>query len=212
MYYKMTGCTVTLIKNIGILEDWSNVTREDFHEYRANKMYLSARAGLPIPNPITAGAIASLPFVRPRDPLGEYRRGVRRDPNAIVSLKTSSGTPGKEVLLPKLELKICQTFWIQLLSLQHLKLLNSLWRSKRFVYAIFDKILLTDKGKSLVRQYASTFDAQKVFRDLTVYSNTSTMAARVALDLLTYITSSTLGDGTWKGTAQGFILNWQDKV
>jgi hypothetical protein len=38
------------------------------------------------------------------------------------------------------------------------------------------------------------------------------MAARVALDLLTYIPSSKFGDGTWKGTAQGFILNWQDKV
>jgi hypothetical protein len=38
------------------------------------------------------------------------------------------------------------------------------------------------------------------------------MAARVALDLLTFITSSKFGDGTWKGTAQGFILNWQDKV
>jgi hypothetical protein len=40
-----------------------------------------------IPNPTTTGAIASLPFVGPRDPLGEYRRGVRRDPNAFVSLK-----------------------------------------------------------------------------------------------------------------------------
>jgi hypothetical protein len=83
---------------------------------------------------------------------------------------------------------------------------------QRFVYAIFDKILLTDKGKSLVRQYASTFDAQKVFPDLTLYSNTLTMAARVASDLLTYITCSEFGDGTWTGTAQGFILNWQDKV
>jgi regulatory protein YycH of two-component signal transduction system YycFG len=81
---------------------------------------------------------------------------------------------------------------------------------QKFVYAIFDKILLTDNGKLLVRQYASTFDAQKVFRDLTVYSNTSTMAARVALDLLTL--STKFGDGTLKGTAQGFILNWQDKV
>jgi hypothetical protein len=83
---------------------------------------------------------------------------------------------------------------------------------QKFVYAIFDKILLTDKAKLLVRQYVGPFDAQKVFCDLTVYSNTSTMAARVAPDLLTYISSSKFGDGTWKGTAQGFILNWQDKV
>jgi hypothetical protein len=83
---------------------------------------------------------------------------------------------------------------------------------QKFFYALFDKVLLTDKGKSLVRQYASTFDAQKVFRDLTVYANTSTMAAPEAADLLTYIMSSKFGNGTWKGKAHGFILNWQDKV
>jgi hypothetical protein len=83
---------------------------------------------------------------------------------------------------------------------------------QKFFYALFNTVLLTDKGKSLVRQYASTFDAQKIFRDLTVYANTSTMAAQEAADLLTYITSSTFGDGTWKGKARGFILNWQDKV
>jgi hypothetical protein len=49
---------------------------------------------------------------------------------SFLSRKKSNVTPGKEVLLPKLELKICRTFLIQLLSLQHLKLLNSLWRSR----------------------------------------------------------------------------------
>jgi hypothetical protein len=83
---------------------------------------------------------------------------------------------------------------------------------EEFFYALFNKVLLTDKGKSLVRLYASTFDAQKVFCDLTVYANISTMAAQEAADLPTCITSSKFGDGTWKGKAHGFILNWQDKV
>jgi hypothetical protein len=38
------------------------------------------------------------------------------------------------------------------------------------------------------------------------------MAAKEAADLLTYIASSKFGDGTWKGKAHDFILNWQDKV
>jgi hypothetical protein len=70
---------------------------------------------------------------------------------------------------------------------------------QKIFYALFDKVLITDKGKLLVRQYASTFDAQKVFCDLTVYANTSTMAAQEAADLLTYNTSSKFGDGMWKG-------------
>jgi hypothetical protein len=187
-----------------ILEDWSNVTREDVNEYRASKMYLSARAGLPNPNPTTAGAMALLPFVIPRDPLGEYRRGARRDPNAFVSLKEDKQWDSWE-----------QSTVAQAQAQDLLDVLDSTFvpatpeatelivEKQKFVYAIFDKILLTNKGKSLVRQYAGTFDAQKVFCDLTVYSNTLIMAARVASDLLTYITSSKFGDGTWKGTAQG---------
>jgi hypothetical protein len=59
----------------------------------------------------------------------------------------------------------------------------------------------------LFRQYASTLDAQKVFRDLTVYANTSTMAAQEAADLLTYITSSKFGDGTWKDKVRQYESN-----
>jgi hypothetical protein len=36
--------------------------------------------------------------------------------------------------------------------------------------------------------------------------------AQEAADLLTYITSSKFGDGTWKGKSHGFILHWQDKA
>jgi hypothetical protein len=83
---------------------------------------------------------------------------------------------------------------------------------QKFVFAVFDKILLTDKGKSLVRHYAKTSDAQKVFCDLSLYASSPTMANMEAEDLLKYITSIRFGDGMWKGTAHGFILNWQDKV
>ena len=40
----------------------------------------------------------------------------------------------------------------------------------------------------------------------------STKAALQASSLLSYITSVTLGDGSWKGTTHAFILHWQDQV
>jgi hypothetical protein len=33
-----------------------------------------------------------------------------------------------------------------------------------------------------------------------------------ASSLLSYITTTALGDGKWKGTIHGFILHWQDQV
>jgi hypothetical protein len=139
----------------GILEDWSKVTREYFTEHRASTMYLSARAGLPNPNPTTAGAIALLPFVRPSNPLGEYRRGVRRDPNAFVSLKEDKQWDSWE------RSTVAQAQAQDLLDVLDSNFVPAtpeatelFVEKQKFVYAIFDKILLTDKGKLLVRQYA----------------------------------------------------------
>ena len=80
------------------------------------------------------------------------------------------------------------------------------------MYAVFEKVLLTDKGKALVRQHSAHFDAQGVYRDICAYAKSSTWAAIEASNLLTYITSTRFGDGTWKGTAHGYILHWQDQI
>jgi hypothetical protein len=87
------------------------------------------------------------------------------------------------------------------------------WEKQKFMYAVFEKNLLTDKGKALVRHYGPTFDAQKVYQELSTYAKSSTQASMDASTLLTYITSAKLGpDGLWKGKAHGFILHWQDKI
>ena len=78
------------------------------------------------------------------------------------------------------------------------------------MYAVFEKTLMTDKGKSLVRTYQSTFDAQKIYQDLQAYALLSTKATLDASDLLSYIASTTIDK--WKGTVQKFILHWQDQV
>ena len=71
---------------------------------------------------------------------------------------------------------------------------------QKFMYAVFEKTLLTDKGKALVRAYQQTFDAQSIYKELTAYAMHSTKAALQASSLLSYITIMTLGDGNWKGT------------
>ena len=81
---------------------------------------------------------------------------------------------------------------------------------QKFVYAMFEKVLLTDKGQALVRNHSFTFDAQKIYAELCVYAQSSTGATMEASNLLTYITSTRYGDGSWKGNAHGYILHWQD--
>jgi len=80
------------------------------------------------------------------------------------------------------------------------------------MYAVFEKTLLTDKGKALVRQNQQSFDAQQIYKELSTYAMQSTKAAMNASSLLSYITGTNLGDGTWKGSAHAFILHWQDQI
>ncbi|HEY9711418.1 MAG TPA: hypothetical protein V6D48_24640 [Oculatellaceae cyanobacterium] len=83
---------------------------------------------------------------------------------------------------------------------------------QKFMYAVFEKTLQTDKGKALVRHYQTSFDAQKIYKELSEYAMKSTKAAMDASTLLSYITTTNLADGKWRGTTHAFILHWQDQV
>ena len=80
------------------------------------------------------------------------------------------------------------------------------------MYFVFDRNLSTDKGKALVREHEGDRDAQAIYKALCEHASTSTKAALDASDILAYITSARLGDGSWKGTTHAFILHWRDQV
>ena len=83
---------------------------------------------------------------------------------------------------------------------------------KKFMYAVFEKVLLTDKGKALVRAYQKTYDVQTIYKELQDYALMSTKATMDATALLSYITTSNISDGKWKGTTHAYIIHWQDQV
>jgi hypothetical protein len=80
------------------------------------------------------------------------------------------------------------------------------------MYAVFERTLQMDQGKAYIHQHERDSDAQKIYASLVTYSISSTKAALDTSNLLSYIMAAKLGDGSWKGTAHAFILNWQDKV
>ena len=45
-----------------------------------------------------------------------------------------------------------------------------------------------------------------------MYAMNTAKATLEASNLLSHITTVTLGDGSWKGTTHAFILHWQDQV
>jgi hypothetical protein len=83
---------------------------------------------------------------------------------------------------------------------------------QKFMYAVFDTVLLNDQGKAYVRQYTVTFNAQEVYKLLCAYVTRSTQSSLDSTEPFQYVTSAKLGDGKWKGTTHTFILNWQDQI
>ena len=63
-----------------------------------------------------------------------------------------------------------------------------------------------------MRTHQKTYDAQLIYKELQDYALLSTKATMDASSLLSYITSSNLGDGKWKGTTHAYIIHWQDQV
>jgi hypothetical protein len=80
---------------------------------------------------------------------------------------------------------------------------------QKFHYAILESKVETAKGKAIIRKYESTFDAQKVYAELQEHHLKSTKASLNSVNSLGYITPAKIGDGSWHGTAENFILNWQ---
>ena len=66
-------------------------------------------------------------------------------------------------------------------------------------------------GKYFVCQYEQDYDAQSVYKKLSLHASTSTQAAIDSSGLLSYLTSARF-DSHWRGTAQSFVLNWCDKL
>ena len=79
---------------------------------------------------------------------------------------------------------------------------------QKFMHAVFDKTLQTDRGKKYVREHEGDYNAQHVCQKLSAFYTKSTNARVSASTTLSYITSAKIE--SWKGTTEAFILHWQD--
>ena len=83
---------------------------------------------------------------------------------------------------------------------------------QKYLYAVLETKVLTDRGKAIIRDHEHDFDAQKVYQRIKKYHLSSTKADMESSVILSYITSTRLGEGTWNGTSESFIINWQNQV
>ena len=79
-----------------------------------------------------------------------------------------------------------------------------------FMFSVLDKHLLTDMGKTIVRKYVHTTDAQSVWKDFQEHMNSSSKGASEKRRLTQYVTNTVLDDN-YKGTTEQFVLHFNEQ-
>ena len=78
-----------------------------------------------------------------------------------------------------------------------------------FMFSVFDKHLLTDMGKTIVRKYVHTTDVQS--KDFQDHMKSSSKGASEKRRLTQYVTNTTLDDNC-KGTTEQFVLHINEQL
>ena len=195
-------------------DNWTGITQTAFDSFRVDPSYVSGlRGGTAIPNPTSVKSSSSSPSAPKYSPAELFRRGIKRDPSLFPTLKDE-----------KLNDTWHRSFSNQARAQDVSEVLDPLYtpttteerdlfiEKQKFLYAVLESKVLTDRGKAIVREHEANFDAQAVYRELAEHHLRSTKAMIDSSQILSYITSIRLGSGEWRGSTEAFILHWQNQV
>ena len=194
--------------------DWMNLTRQDFVEYCTGPSYRPhaglTRAAAPPSSTTTPPVSNTTSRYTPAD---LFRRGIKRDPSLFPVLKEE-----------KLNDTWHRSFANQARAQDVIQVLDPNYtpsnaeeqelfdEKQKYIYAVLEQKVLTDRGKGFIREHENDYDAQKVYQKLVDHHLKSTKAMIDSSSILSYITSVRLGSGVWKGTTEAFIIHWENQV
>ena len=88
---------------------------------------------------------------------------------------------------------------------------QELFKQKQYLmYSVFNKVLQSDMGKTIVRKHAPTLDAQSVWREFESHMSTSSKGLNERHRLHAYVPTTDY-DRSWKGTTEQFVLHFHEQ-
>ena len=79
-----------------------------------------------------------------------------------------------------------------------------------FMYKVFNETLLNDMGRTKVRKYLKTTDAQTVWKEDSEYMTTASRESSEKRKVTQYVTNTVL-DNQFRGTSQQFVLHFNEQ-
>jgi hypothetical protein len=196
-------------------DGWTSIMPQEFNEFRVGVYTI-------IINPSPAGyarqwaSATSMLSTTPclRDPVADFQKGIKCDPTLFLDFKIKQQwvLSWQRSTLAQAQVQDIADVLDPAYAHRRLKTSSSSKRNRSILYAVFEQKLQTDKGNALVREYEVTSDAQAVYAALLDHYTKSVKALLNQSQLMVYITTIKIGNGSWCGSAASFVLNWQDKV
>jgi hypothetical protein len=199
------------------IEDWNMVTQEEFDEFRTDPdndietleaARVAGTTSLRVTDPPRRA-----PSPRQPTPAEMFRRGIKRDQSLFPTLKDERFNDSwhrsfvNQSRAQGLTDVLSATYMPT--GVEQIELFRE---QQLYMYAILEAKVLTDAGKAIIRRHKSTSDAQKAYVELTEHHLRSTKAMIDSSMILSYITSVRIGNGEFHGTAENFVLHWQQQV
>ena len=80
-----------------------------------------------------------------------------------------------------------------------------------FMYSVFNKCLLSDMGKTIVRKHLDNMNTQLVWEEFATHMTTSSKGKAEKHRLHTYVTTTVL-DKSWRGSTEQFVLHFNEQL
>ena len=189
-----------------------NFLHTTFHQFMSWKLNEITTSSPSLPPSVTASdprAATSNPSCSTQ--LLNFKRGIKRDISANPTLKDEKYYESfKRSVLVTVRAHDCEEIVQPTFrprgdadSLELFRLKND------FMYSVFNKCLLSDMGKTIVRKHLDNMNAQRVWEEFATDMTTSSKGKAEKHQLHTYVTTTVL-DKSWKGTTEQFILHFNE--
>ena len=191
------------------IDDWTEVTQEDFREFRISTL-----------GSTTSGGRALQENERPADDaaahaIKDFEKSIKRDPDAFPLLQDGKNWN-----------KWWTDFVYEVQSQGLDNLLNKNYtpttaseitlfeKQSRYMVSVCNKKLRSDKAKEIIREHkGKRFQAQLILRDVQEYGQKSTSAKAASRKILKSLMDARVNSPTprWKGGTLGFVRSWKEQ-
>lgn len=188
----------------------ASLTPQDFEEWRTEER--SRAVNVPVP-PMSVRNTTTASSLNPRDPVAEFQKGIKRDATLYTNFKdeknwdTWQRSTVSTARAQKLDNILDSNY--KPVTNEEKQLFDD---QQKFLYDVFQRNIQTDQGRAYVREHETDYDAQTIWVKMKLHALTLTRATISSGVYLSYITSTKIGDGKWRGTAYNYILHWQEQV